>query len=1316
MKGLKLALFFILISLLGLYIFYCYTGDYQNPTIYVEPTLDDGDIANDYGNPNVRIENIMLPKGLKDYQYFVALMASGGVEPYTWTTTDGEELLAYGLTLSADGYLTGEPSITTDGEIKIEITCTDAVGKNITKTFNLFISEGTVTIKTTYLSPAASGQPYYCKLAAMGGVPYYSWFNPDSSLQEMGLEMISETGEIYGTVSASPGIYNVEIRVRDHGNPHTAALVNLLLEVNNSDSLYIVNPKLPPAVFGNEYKNARLSVVNGTPPYRWLKLQGQLPNGLATSEDGTFYGKPSSGGGYTPIYRVTDSLGNTTEGMFYLTVKMPEEQYVKISTEANLPVADILTPINYKIEAEGGVPPYKYVVTEGLDELEAVGLSFNRQTGEITGQIDASVDDSPLSFVVKVIDNYEDFEDPQLSYMTDSKNFILAYQIKPVYLTTGEPLPIAVDGLPYELQFEAEGGYGDYSFGYTPRTSLFSIANLSLSTDGKLTSPAVDSRYTTYIVFDIIANDSSLNYGGPQISQPITYHLSVSSNPLVFGEGTSTFNWDTKVGNTFSYIIYVDGGVPPYEYIIDPADIDELENTYGLVWDSEKGEINGAPTTVTAGETYSIEVRDSHPRGYQNLLGTIILVVEPNEVHISSGSDLGQVQLGDNANVCVATDAGVVPFEWTIDITSGHTLDEFGLHHSTDTGCINGYVVNSTTNPVPQTITFNTTVTDSSNPQAQDSGSFFFDIVDNPVTITTSATLPIASVGVAYTEYLNANGGDGDYTWELVSGETELNSYGLSWNGETATITGIPNAETTAPHIELEVRVKDGLHPETWQDTKTFTLQIVSNFTFTDPGTMEWDEGIDESFSFSTSNGFAPITYSLDMASDGTGPLTDGCSDTTTCSQELLNCYGITFDGTAGTIGGAPINYTKDPDIPYDQPISLTITATDSNTPIAQTDSKSPTIVINRNKPELASSSRIWRSGREGNIYYMDLQVINGIGPYTITIKETSWEVRNDENDDPAFLETLVPDLESLGLTLDTDTGEITGTITPIPSSYKIDLTFTVEIEDSFPGYPDGQTHHIVEEEDCHFTIFNNLMEIEMSTYYDDTKGETVGLLLPGKVGDSYYYLFNATGGVEPFSWDLAFHEPPDKTFAAFGLEFDGAEGVLSTIATTDPITQEVTYGPLLRADYTTLPQVIEFDLTVTDDLYEDEVANGAPYYPNAVNMYAYLEIGHNAIEYFAPSGNYNIVVGEYLMMVMQASGGVPPYSWSITDPGISESTLNMYGLEFNEELGILYGIPRTTYGSPWRIDIMVEDSCPDTICVDSPQTGGGVFTLTVMP
>lgn len=56
--------------------------------------------------------------------YRLALTASGGVPPYTWTATDGGKPLPAGLSLSADGVLSGTPS--TAGDYTSLVTVTDS--------------------------------------------------------------------------------------------------------------------------------------------------------------------------------------------------------------------------------------------------------------------------------------------------------------------------------------------------------------------------------------------------------------------------------------------------------------------------------------------------------------------------------------------------------------------------------------------------------------------------------------------------------------------------------------------------------------------------------------------------------------------------------------------------------------------------------------------------------------------------------------------------------------------------------------------------------------------------------------------------------------------------------------------------------------------------------------------------------------------------------------------------------------------------------------------------------------------------------------
>ncbi|MGC2112358.1 MAG: Ig domain-containing protein [Candidatus Korobacteraceae bacterium] len=158
----------------------------------------------------LNISNFSLQNGVVNVQYRQVLLASGGVQPYTWTLTTGT--LPPGLSLASNGVISGMPSVvsgvTYPNTYNFTVKVTDS--QTPTAAVNTFITAITVnpalSLTPATLMPGTVNTGYSATVAATGGLTPYSYTLASGSLPD-GLTLTTTTpqnGPAIGTISGTP--------------------------------------------------------------------------------------------------------------------------------------------------------------------------------------------------------------------------------------------------------------------------------------------------------------------------------------------------------------------------------------------------------------------------------------------------------------------------------------------------------------------------------------------------------------------------------------------------------------------------------------------------------------------------------------------------------------------------------------------------------------------------------------------------------------------------------------------------------------------------------------------------------------------------------------------------------------------------------------------------------------------------------------------------------------------------------------------------------------------------------------------------------
>ena len=351
--------------------------------------------------------------------------------------------------------------------------------------------------------------------------------------------------------------------------------------------------------------------------------------------------------------------------------------------------------------------------------------------------------------------------------------------------------------------------------------------------------------------------------------------------------------------------------------------------------------------------------------------------VEPGPLTISSTSLLIGV-VGQPYADTVSGSGGTTPYTWSV----APTLPA-GLSLNPTTGTI-------TSTPLPTATSSRLhifTLKDSSSPQQQVQKSLTLTVVNPPPVLTILTTsLPNATVPLSYSFPLQASGGSGALTWSLVAGSLPQN---FSLNMTTGLISGTTSAASTAGTSNFTVRVTD-TSGQVDEQPLSITIVFPSAPTITTP---------------SLPDGTVTIAYNKQvLATGGTGALA------WTVSVGSLPPL-LSLNPTTGVISGTPNT---------EGTFNFTVKATDT---LSLFDTRALSIVVNAAPPPLTITTTSLPTGTVGMPYnptvLQTLQATGGTTPYT-------WSV--------------TPVLPA-PLTLDTSTGEITGTPSAISNTMH---TFTV--------------------------------------------------------------------------------------------------------------------------------------------------------------------------------------------------------------------------------------------------------------------------------
>lgn len=221
---------------------------------------------------------IYVTQGQPSFNFQLGACCNG---PYAWSQVGGT--LPPGINFTAAGLLTGSP--TTAGTYSFLVEAANGADYGLRQ---ITIVVTPVTVLTGYTLPYGNVSVVYPSqtITASGGAGPYTFTVAPGYYLPPGLSLNSATGTISGTPT-TVGSYYFTIQVKDSSNPANIALGNFNIDVfttGSAPALYISTA----ANFGT-YSIGEIQVPliasGGTGSYTWTLVSGQLPPGLSLRTD-----------------------------------------------------------------------------------------------------------------------------------------------------------------------------------------------------------------------------------------------------------------------------------------------------------------------------------------------------------------------------------------------------------------------------------------------------------------------------------------------------------------------------------------------------------------------------------------------------------------------------------------------------------------------------------------------------------------------------------------------------------------------------------------------------------------------------------------------------------------------------------------------------------------------------------------------------------------------------------------------------------------------------------------------------------------------
>lgn len=402
----------------------------------------------------LNIQPATLPNPTVGALYQQQLTLVGGKAPVSFKPVSG--IMPYGFKLSAGGFIEARPE--NPGPVSFDIQAQDGSGRTVTRLYQLNVeASAELRLLPESLPSGKKGQAYSAQFSMSGGRAPYRFVVTAGSLP-LGWGLTAE-GLLSG-VAAQVGRATFTVQGSDANGRSLQRSYEV--QVAEDVTLQLMPASLSGSKVGESYR-AQLSMVGGSPPYRYAVIAGALPRGWTVSADGLISGTAEKAG--TESFRMEGRDAANLTAVREYTVQVTDATRIGLQPGA-LDAGFIGESYRVQFTMTGGTPPYRFALAGGALP-RGFTLSAEGLLSGVAAQAQTAV------FQVRGTD---------AGGNSESREYRLELKPRQLSIQPGR-LPDAVLGSAYQQRLSCEGVAG-CKFNLAAGSLL--PAGLQLSEDGEL--------------------------------------------------------------------------------------------------------------------------------------------------------------------------------------------------------------------------------------------------------------------------------------------------------------------------------------------------------------------------------------------------------------------------------------------------------------------------------------------------------------------------------------------------------------------------------------------------------------------------------------------------------------------------------------------------------------------------------------------------------------------------------------------------------------------------------------------------------------